>query len=287
MTVETRLTALENRLTKVEDHIWPVTTKHRTRLGINVDPNHPHITAEEVVKVGARMARFPLWADAKFDPFESGTFYHYFADKLSRVYGIDSLYVLDSRSWKGSYPNWGFLPGRYFQMGNEPDIVSSSSGTQTQQEFSDDLAWARTWLDTYSSTKLKRYIIAGGLASGQAWWLNKVDLSPVDAIAVHPYGQRADGYPNKSWGHGELRDLIRRYKEVTDKPIWITEFGTQDYEMSQEQQAEYIHRCLSIMDEEGIVSGLWYCLDEAMSDQYDLDVGPAREAFVDEAKVRD
>lgn len=257
---------------------------HRMYVGINADA--ATVRVSEVLEVGARFCRFPVWADLFTDRVQSFRAYERFAAELFTAH-VEPLIVCDGRSWANDdYPVWARLPVHYVQMGNEWDILGMSSFTQSAKQFSADLAWARAWFDYHRPDATpKRYLIAGGAASGHEWLLNDVDLTPVDAIAVHPYGQRADGYPTAGWGHGELRDLIRRYK-IHHKPVWVTEFGVQDNEMDQAEQAEYIRRCLTIMEEEGVIGAFWYCLSPLMHPLYGLDQGPALEAFREEALRR-
>ena len=282
---------LERRVTVIERHLGlptrpapPPPEPRRMIVGVNVDAQTTSI--EDVINSHARFARFPVWADALPTPGESLQLYsHYAAMLVSQR--IEPLIVCDGRSWANdNYPLWATMPVHYVQMGNEWDLVSDSSFTQTAKQFSDDLRWAREWFDTHRPDGTpRRYLIAGGAASGHEWLLNDIDLDPVDAIAVHPYGQRADGYPNEDYGHGELRDLIRRYKQF-GKPIWITENGWRDDEVDQDTQAELLSRTMEIAEEEGVVASLPYTLVAASSDQFDLDPGIVLETFRREARLR-
>lgn len=46
----------------------------------------------------------------------------------------------------------------------------------------------------------------------------------VAGVCLHPYGQRADGFPN-DWGFGELREAVRFAHDISGLPVWLTEFG--------------------------------------------------------------
>ena len=291
MAIASELSSLERRVTAIERHLGlaavpaaPPPALRRMVVGVNVDAQSTQI--EDVISSNAKFARFPVWADALPTPEASLRIYSEYAARLASQH-IEPLIVCDSRSWANdNYPLWATMPVHYVQMGNEWDILSESSFTQTAAQFSADLRWAREWFDTHRPDGTpRRYLIAGGAASGHEWLLHDVDLSPVDAIAVHPYGQRADGYPRSDYGHGELRDLIRRYKQF-HKPIWITENGWRDDEVDQETQAELLSRTMEIAEEEGVVAYLPYTLVLASSDQFDLDPGIVLETFRREARLR-
>lgn len=287
---------LEVRVQRIEKNLWPsvnvtppLPSKPRMGVGINVDPNHGEaVSATRVEALGVKYARFPVWADVNKDRNLSYQVYaQYAASLLSK--NIEPVIVFDSRSWaNNNYPRWGSMPIHFFQMGNEPDLVSDSSSTQSKQAFTNDLFWAREWLDTWRPTGLpKRYIIAGGLASGNPDWLKGVDLSPVDAIAVHPYGQRADGLPQAGWGFGEMRELLKRYQAVTDKPLWVTEFGAKHSEIKDHpMRGVYIQRALDLMEELGVVVGIPYCMATAMHPEYELETGAEHTLLVNAAKMR-
>jgi hypothetical protein len=71
-------------------------------------------------------------------------------------------------------------------------------------------------------------------------------LLGVDALgcwcALHPYGQRANGYP-AGWGFGELDAAIRRANELSGMPVAVTEWGIKVRDAGgEEQQARYIAR---------------------------------------------
>ena len=280
------MTTLEQRVAAIEKYLGLSTPPPKLGMfvGINVDAMSAPVSA--VIESNASFCRFPVWADAFPDRQQSYSLYHEFASELIANH-IEPLIVCDGRSWAdGDYPLWASLPVHYVQMGNEWDIVSDASLTQTAQEFSTDLKWAREWFDTHRPTGTPpRYLIAGGCASGQEWLLNGVNLTPVNAIAVHPYGQRADNYPFANYGHGNIRDLIQRYKQFR-KPIWITENGWRDDETNQTTQAQLLRRTIEIAEEEEIVAYFVYTLLEESSDVYDLDPGIMLDTFRREAAKR-
>ena len=230
------------------------------RLGINVNPIQVSVT--EAVDSGASVVRMPAWADARRTPEDSLNFYFRYGSDLQDQ-DVEPLWVFDRRSWYPAYPDWAELPGIYFQMGNEPDLSSPSSYTQTPAAFSADLQWA---VDHLSAP----YLVAGGLASGRPDYLVGVDLADVDAIAVHPYGQRPGSFPRPDWGFGEVATLIERYRNW-DHPIWVTEFGGNQHDFADpHKRLVYIDRMVDHLEQVGVAVACLYCLSTVMHPDFGL-----------------
>lgn len=186
-----------------------------TILGINTDPARylddlaGHVA--ELKAAGYTMARFPLRSDGN-GPAIAQAF-------CAALRGCDvtplPVYANESRlrgnaSQYTQIDFWGrALPcTQFWQIGNESDHRSPSSWTMQADDFSRLLRDAR---DTLPDTV---FLIAGGMVSGHPEYLDTVDLSHVDAIAVHPYAK----------GPEAAAGLIREYQRFS-KPIWVTEFG--------------------------------------------------------------
>lgn len=200
-------------------------------VGINTDPAwfaaELDTHAKHLKTAGFTMARFPLVSGREQLAAN-------FCRALHNA-GMDPLpvFVRESGSDLGHWAQ--HLPTcRYWQIGNEADHHSNSSWTLEKSRFS-------TLLEAARSALPQEYLVAGGLVSGNPAYLDGADLSPVDAIAVHPYGRRMTGYPRAGWGFGEATELITQYKRFS-KPLWITEWGgkTQDFS-SQLERTDY-HR---------------------------------------------
>lgn len=238
-----------------------------TLIGENCDAAHgfdPQILAD----LKSQVCRLPVWRDNGFDykPFITGL----------QALGIEPLIVLDKRSLSGGgsyqmkierirrlYPT----VTRY-QVGNEPDQPDSeSSWHMSQGRFNSLLRAARGILPSP-----RYYLIAGGLVSGNAAWLDRVDLSLVDGYAAHPYGQAADGYPTLHWGFGSARDLLLNYKaKAPGKDLWITEFGGHlDLFDDEHQRAVYFSKLLEVFDSLNVYAALHFCLSDIMVDGFGL-----------------
>jgi len=170
------------------------------------------------------------------------------------------------------------------QVGNESDHDSSSSWVMTPAELN---ALLLVFNEAFGFEIL---IIGPGLVSGLPGYLLEVNLDLVDAIAVHPYGQR----PNDSedWSElpgnfGNVNDLLDGYAQF-DRPIWITEVGVSTTECSETFQARYCMAMLSTLKQRTDVPVVcWFCADDAMVPKFGLfEVEPklAVAAFIEAAE---
>jgi hypothetical protein len=166
------------------------------------------------------------------------------------------------------------------QAGNEADHVSPSSWTMTP----DDL---NSLLYAVNMHFPKSIVVGPGLVSGHPHYLDAVDLDLVDAIAVHPYGQRpygcTDDWAGLPGNFGTVTDLLASYA-YHNKPIWVTEVGLSTTECSHDMQARYCEAILKTL--QGVVPvAFWFCADDAMVPEFGLydDQGrpkPSAAAFI-------
>src|SRR3990167_5095500 len=179
-------------------------------IGINTDPQHfsddlaGH--ARNLKAAGFSMCRFPLvdgreqlahdfcgaLKDNEIEPLPV------IVRESTQPGGLVSEYVV--LHWCAALDDV-----QHWQIGNEADHTSPSSWTLGEDRFSMLLRNAREALGS------GRYLIAGGMVSGNPAYLDGVDLGPVDALAIHGYGQRPDGYKDKDWGFGWLREFCALY----------------------------------------------------------------------------
>lgn len=67
-------------------------------------------------------------------------------------------------------------------------------------------------------------------------------LGSADYACLHPYGQRAAGFP-AGWGFGELADAVATANSLSGLPVVLTEFGIKIGDAGGEQaQAEYVRK---------------------------------------------
>ena len=159
-----------------------------------------------------------------------------------------------------------------WQIWNEPDLHRPGTGYDPgvpAHHFSAMLRDAVAAIRPHSS----RPIVTAGLASGDPGYLaqarDAVGGLTVDAVAVHPYGQRApDNWPNTQWGFGNMSDLFDRYL-LFGLPLWITEIGTVD----ETNQAEYLGNVYRLAQDhyQGQVDRIfWFCWSDGMVPPFGL-----------------
>ena len=107
-----------------------------------------------------------------------------------------------ARMYSERYPFIDFV-----QPGNEPDHVSPSSWTLTPQDLNRLLVAFRAMFPTTT-------LVGPGLVSSHPEYLNGVALDLVDAIAIHPYGQRpnnAESWDELPGNFGTVDSLLDSY----------------------------------------------------------------------------
>jgi hypothetical protein len=109
-------------------------------------------------------------------------------------------------------------------------------------------------------------VISAGMASGEADWLlgcGPEALALLDGIAVHPYGQR----PSHAWSVSEFApfgvatDLLDRYRNQYGRPLWVTEFGTND-DRAPDDYVTAMHETLSARPD--VVADFVFCYSDVM-----------------------
>lgn len=152
-----------------------------------------------------------------------------------------------------------------WQLGNEPDIQSSSSWTMTPQEYIRMLSYWRKYIPTGR-------IVGPGLASGSnAWWLQipTYTRALLHATAIHMYQQMpAPDYPHVGWGNGgTVADLLSLFP---NQRIWVTEFGAHvpnDFNLDSER-AEYISKMKEALSDVDMAA--YFCAADSMVQGYGL-----------------
>lgn len=185
------------------------------RMGINV-PGPDNADPAAIAATGASWVR-TVYRDNL--PFRS------WLTRLKSV-GIDCLLVGDSSpeslgdnedQWAGrmtvARSNLGDLV-KCFQWGNESDGTGIASWTMSQARVNRLLTVARTVFPRSDYT-----LVAPGMVSGQADWLQGVRLDLVDVVDAHPYSKFVDTDASRH----ELNWMLDRYRDL-GKPLWLGEF---------------------------------------------------------------
>ncbi len=134
------------------------------------------------------------------------------------------------------------------------------------------------------------HLIAGGFSTGQPGYLERVDLSPCNAVGVHPYGQRPDNVNDWSWvpgNFGFVGDLLGSYGAL-GYPLWVDEIGVGS--VGDERQAAYCAAMLVALDHLGVEGVAWFCARDFDGRRYGLldsngHPKPALYAFQDAARL--
>jgi len=275
--------------------------------GLNIDPRNPkgNPSAKELFELGVEIVRYTYADPSGGDTPGSSQlqFYKNLVKELKDV-GIDSLLILNYET----YPNkpdpnagdgeWNAYIDRLarrcgqiaqqlaqwkpaFQIWNEPDHPIHPGYAPTVREA----LFGRMMRQCYDAIKAvdpSLQVIAGGLATGNHTWLERVVQSqggnlPADAIAFHPYGQRPEhNWPSPDWFFGYVGNLLNNYyKAGGGKPIWITEMGVkeQDIDNDRNKAAEFIRRYYKTMNTyyTGKVQQLiWFCYSDGMVPTFGL-----------------
>ncbi len=231
------------------------------QYGINLNPKDPLGQPKDVNELkGVQWVRLPfMMADLRYGRAEQAfADYDALIDRYNAV-GAQVLLVLNHQTFAGidrkapwgyggTWPQYakdfGVLAGQIaahykgkrvaYQIWNEGDIEGPSSRAVSASDFAPVL--------NEVSKHIKRNapaapVVFGGLASGAGHAVRYVQdvraalggRLPVDAVAVHPYGQYPPtmGVPSIPTGwFGALDVAMNTYiKGFGDIPIWITEIG--------------------------------------------------------------
>ena len=249
----------------------------RIHCGVNIDPAnepHGHPAVQEIQNLGATWVRFT------FKDSSDGaqpTRFEFYNDRVWRLNqaGINILMILNNETYPGKPASdadgatWDAYTAKFanrcrqiaqhygsqvqaYQIWNEPDYEKPSPEYDPclrPEVFGRLLQAAFTAIKEVSPAT----VVMGGLVSGQLGYLEQVRAATdgvlyVDAVGVHPYGQRpTPDWPRPDWGFGVLGDLIQGYHaKAAGKPIWITEVGTDDTTV----QDEFPRRTFETLNED-------------------------------------
>ena len=212
-------------------------------LGINV-AGRAEYRASDIAALGSTWARCVLYPDTQIQGWIQGC--HDRGVRVLGILGSESIGT-DPAGWVGKIDHYATLYLDLidaWQVGNEPDGTGESSWTMTPWSFSALLKEARGVLGSRS------YLVAAGMVSGQPGWLKDVDLSPVNAIACHPYAK----WP----GTDDLDYMLEGYAGY-GKPLWVTEY-----------HARTIGMAAALRDDPRLTVAMAFCYSDQMVDGFGL-----------------
>ncbi len=279
----------------------------RIQCGINLDPTNEHgrPAAQEIRDLGADWVRF-TFKELGDEP-ACFAFYDNVLQDLNQA-GVNILMILGYETCLGkpacdaNEATWSDYIARFsercrriaqhygprvqaYQIWNEPDYQAPHEGYDPcvkAEVFGRMLRAAfKTIKEVSSST-----VVTGGLAAGQPAYLERVQASTngilyADAVGVHPYCRRpTPDWPRPDWGFGVLGDLIRDYRNVTPKPIWITEVGIEEAAV----QDEFPRRTFEALNKELAATApcvFWFCWADGMVPGFGLldDAGRKKKSY--------
>jgi hypothetical protein len=201
-------------------------------LGVTTDPGHG-LTVGDVRRAGFSYGRIVLRWHQDPTPFltecaAQGVPLIGVWTSESRAPGMDDW--TSAVMWLGWLKRTGLLPViKWLQIGNEPDLVSESSWTMGHDEFN---AMVAAVAPVFAQDCI---IVGGGLAGGHPEWLDGVDQTHLDLIAVHPYGRAPNNDPlwleNMPEWSSEVTWFLTLYQDRTSLPLAISEYGGRDYNL--------------------------------------------------------
>jgi hypothetical protein len=234
-------------------------------IGVN-GTGDGEITTDSLRGIGASWQRLVLLERFDLRPYIDAC--HASGIKLLWVVARESIgdmsYSQAARFYADRYGD--LLDG--LQIGNESDHVSPSSWSMSH----DDL---NNLLFAFNQEFPRTTIIGPGLVSGDPSFVRGMDLSLLDGIAVHPYGQRPgdnDDWSELPGNFGDVNNLLDRYSaEAGGLPLWITEVGVSTTEVSRGFQAVYCQDMLTTLYRRDDVAGaFWFCLGDWMVPEFGI-----------------
>ena len=244
-------------------------------FGVNADPRHGYNPAD-MIDVAVPWVRSVVKPDHDLGPWL----------RQVRAARGRNLVIIARESLR---PDWTFraaarnYAARYgalvdaWQIGNEADARGPASWTMTPRQLN-------RLIGAFRAAMPSARLVAAGLVSGNPGYLDAVDIRPVEAIAVHPYGQR----PNATFrfgggweGWGEVRVLLDAYRRF-GKPIWVTEFGGEVGLFDNEHhRAVYHSQIIEALAQAGVPVACVFCWSDGMVPGFGLvDVnGSAKETY--------
>jgi len=163
------------------------------------------------------------------------------------------------------------------QVGNEPDGDPENGSWVLNVDQVNEL------LTRFRASFQDAFIVGPGMTSGNPDRFDGVNLSLLNAIAVHPYGQ---GVPEPVFASpfgldGHVGNLLENYSRF-NAPIWITEWGARDEDLEEAGVAEYIgHMIPCLRDRIDVQVAFLFCWSDRMVPHFGLlrDDGSRKPSF--------
>lgn len=268
--------------------------------GLNIDINNPHGNpdANLLKELGVDFVRFTYHDHTDSDNLDTQML-SLFTEKIEQLMrsGIKTLLILsydtypNKPSYNGSDQEWAIYIDKFsyriyqlsqhfshlsdyvsFQIWNEPDLEPQPGYEPSlRPSIYSMMLWKAC--DAIFSVNKNIEIVSAGLASGQPdYWKQVYTGQPIDALCVHPYGQRPNyNWPHENWGFGYVGELINNYAHIWGGRMWISEIGLKGTD--ENLQAEYLKRFYNEINNfyhPPIEHVFWFCYSDNMVLPYGL-----------------
>ncbi|MBX3013063.1 MAG: carboxypeptidase regulatory-like domain-containing protein [Caldilineaceae bacterium] len=236
-----------------------ISTHRRIHCGINIDPRNGtgNPSGQAVSELGASWVRLVFKNERDEALGTSFAQYDAVVNDMRQA-GVKVLMILNNESCPGrpglealdDAAHWHPYIDQYtqrcqavaqhygeqvaaFQIWNEPDLNPEPpryTPTVRARFYGRMLQQAYQAIKAVTTTP----VVTAGMAAGNPQWVKEAMAATgnqlfADALAVHPYGRRPfPTWPHDQWGFGPVAELLQRYHTLIGKPIWVTEFGTDD-----------------------------------------------------------
>ena len=166
-----------------------------------------------------------------------------------------------------AYANFGLLYA--YQVWNEPDGTQGGSVAIDPASYAHLLASVNSALDGLNASQV---VLSAGFVSGDLEYLRQVIAAaggtfPADGVALHAYNN-----PEDPASVNAIISMIQAMSNMTNKKVWITEFGWQTGDLA--KQAAWLAQVYALRDNSATANLLqtvmWYAFSDAQNPGFGL-----------------
>lgn len=148
--------------------------------------------------------------------------------------------------------------------GNELDLYWTENGS-VPPAFAADITRRAYRIAKNYGVKVASTSLAGPQWTHYLSVMSELLGNDVDYYDMHPYGQRPDGWKNKGWMHGDLRDVITHIQTTTQKSCIVTEYGVKIIDAGNDQEvANFLTASDSCLTSLGVPIACWFAYEDAV-----------------------
>lgn len=251
---------------------------------VTLDPNNPggHPPPQTLVDAGITQVRVVLKNDqATID---------YVNELRAPPYNIQVIGIINWEYSPGSWTNSNQLSDNYinnfstqiindaydnfgqlyaYQVWNEPDGTQGGSVAIDPASYAKLLASVNSALDGLNASQV---VLSAGFVSGDLEYLRQVIAAaggtfPADGVALHAYNN-----PEDPGSINAIISMIQAMSSMTNKQVWITEFGWQTGDLA--KQAAWLAQVYALRDNPATANLLqtvmWYAFSDAQNPGFGL-----------------